>query len=86
MVTVDFRKTLIPISLLQIVNAFGAMQPGDEMEILGGVGSGDAAIFNEILRILPKVDYEIISQEELAGDDPVKRLRLRKKQPETTPQ
>lgn len=83
MVTVDFRETLIPFSLLQIVNVFGALQPGEEMEILGGVGTGDEAIFNDILRILPKDQYELVSREEMAGDDPVKRLRLRKKQPQT---
>jgi TusA-related sulfurtransferase len=85
-VTVDFRETLIPFSLLQIVNVFGALQPGDEMEILGGVGTGDEAIFNDIRRILPKAEYELVSQEEETGDNPVKRIRLRKKQPETTPQ
>jgi TusA-related sulfurtransferase len=85
MVSFDLRQTLIPFSLLQIANAFGKMKPGEEMEIYAAIDADETAIFKDILRILPPAGYDLLSQDDLAGDDPAARLRLRKRQSPTTP-
>ena len=79
MVTFDLRETLIPFSLLEITNVFRGMKPGEEMEIFAGVTHIDAAILKDVMLILPKTDYDLISRENRVGDNPVTRLRLRKK-------
>jgi hypothetical protein len=79
MVTFDLRETLIPFSLLEITNVFRGMKPGEEMEIFAGVTHIDAAILKDVLLILPQTDYDLISRENRVGDNPVTRLRLRKK-------
>jgi hypothetical protein len=86
MLTFDLRETLIPFSLLQITNLFRKMKPGEEMQIFAGVSHIDATILREVMLILPRTDYDLIAQENLDGDDPVTRLRLRKKKPLTTHQ
>jgi TusA-related sulfurtransferase len=78
MVTFDLRETLIPFSLLQITNAFRRMQSGDELEILAGASDVDLTIFREVLQILPRTEYEVISQGEVSGIDAAKLLKLRK--------
>jgi TusA-related sulfurtransferase len=79
MVTFDLRETLIPFSLLEITNVFRGMKPGEEMEIFAGVTHIDAAILKDVMLILPKTDYDLISRENRVGANPVTRLRLRKK-------
>ena len=86
MVTIDIRETLIPFSLLQITNTFRSMRAGDEMEILAGAGPTDTATVEDIMRILPRDGYDLITREEIGEADPVSRLRLKKKQPTTTQQ
>lgn len=84
MIRFDLREKLIPFSLLQISNNFREMQPGDEMEILASDCPIQAAIFKDVMRILPKSDYELLSRNDFTGDEPVKRLRLKKKAPTKT--
>jgi len=84
--TFDLRETLIPFSLLQITNAFRAMQPGDEMEILSGVSIFDVAIFKDVMRILPRNEYDLIPQQDVRGEDSVTRMRIRKKKSITNQQ
>ena len=84
MVIFDLRETLIPFSLLEITNVFRGMKPGEEMEIFAGITHIDATILKDVLLILPQTDYDLISRENRVGDDPVTRLRLRKKQPSRT--
>jgi hypothetical protein len=79
MVSFDLREKLIPFSLLQITNVFRGMQPGEKMEILAGSCPVEAAIFQDVMRILPREDYDLISREEIGGERPVTRLRLRKR-------
>ena len=86
METFDLREKLIPFSLLQITNVFRGMQPGEELEILGGSCPVETAIFQDVMRILPPDDYDLISQEDIGGKEPVTRLRLRKKQTVKTQQ
>jgi hypothetical protein len=80
MITFDLRQTLIPLSLLQVANAFRWMKPGEEIEIFAGVTTIDAAILKDLLMILPRTDYDLISRENRVNGDPVTRLILRKKQ------
>ena len=86
MLTFDLRETLLPFSLLQITNLFREMKPGEEMQIFAGVSHIDATILRDVMLILPQRDYDLIAKENLDGDDPVTRLRLRKKKPLTTNQ
>jgi len=79
MVTFDIREKLIPFSLLQITNLFREMQPGEDLEIIAGIDPVEAAIFKDVLRILPRSDYELISQKQGDADDSVTRMKLRKK-------
>ena len=81
MLTFDLRDTLLPFSLLQITNLFREMKPGEEMQIFAGVSHIDATILRDVMLILPRTDYDLIAKENLDGDDPVTRLRLRKKKP-----
>jgi len=81
MVTFDLREKLIPFSLLEITNVFRRMQPGEEMDILAGSCPVEVAIFQDVMRILPRNEYDLISQQDANGKDPVSRLRIRKKQP-----
>ncbi len=80
MLTFDLRETLIPFSLLEITNVFRGMKPGEEMEIFAGITHIDAAILKDVLLILPQTDYDLISRENRVGDNPVTRLKLRKKE------
>ena len=84
MLTFDLRETLLPFSLLQITNLFREMKPGEEMQIFAGVSRIDATILRDVMLILPRTDYDLLAKENLDGDDPVTRLRLRKKKPLTT--
>lgn len=79
MLTFDLRETLVPFSLLQITNAFREMKAGEELEIFTGVTHSDDAILKEVMLILPRTGYDLVSKENLKGDDPVTRMTLRKK-------
>jgi len=80
MVTFDLREKLIPFSLLEITNVFRKMQPGEEMDILAGSCPVEVAIFQDVMRILPRDEYDLISRQSVNGEDSVTRLRIRKKQ------
>lgn len=54
----DLRESL-PFSMLQMVNHFGAMKIGDEMEIIGD----NAETYQDIRKILPASDYAVVSEE-----------------------
>jgi TusA-related sulfurtransferase len=84
MLTFDLRENLIPFCLLQVANAFRAMKPGEEMQILAGVAPVDAAILKDVMLILPRTDYDLLSREKREGENMVTRLILRKKQSLTT--
>ncbi|GAB6905597.1 hypothetical protein DESC_290120 [Desulfosarcina cetonica] len=79
MATFDLRRTLIPFSLLQITNAFNAMQPGEEMELLCGINQTETEIFNDLMRILPASAYELIGKKIITSDTPAIQLRLKKR-------
>ena len=76
MVSFDLRETLIPFSLLQISNLFREMEPGEELEILAGTDPTGVSILKDVLLILPKAQYDLISRETIAGDSPATRLTL----------
>ncbi len=79
MVSFDLRETLIPFSLLQITNLFREMEPGEEMEILAGTDPTGSSILKDVLLILPKTQYDLISRETIESVSPAIRLMLRKK-------
>ena len=79
MATFDLRRTLIPFSLLKITNAFNAMQPGEEMEVLSGTSQTESAIFKDLMRILPESAYELVSKRVIAGEEPAIQLKLKKR-------
>jgi hypothetical protein len=79
MVSFDLRETLIPFSLLEITNLFRVMKPGEELEILAGTDPTGTSILRDVLLILPRANYDLISQETIAHNGPVTRLILRKK-------
>ena len=86
MVTFDLREKLIPFSLLEITNVFRRMQPGEEMEILASNCPVQAAIFKDVMRILPRKEYDRISQQNVSEADSVTRMIIRKKQSMTNQQ
>jgi len=86
MVKIDLREKLIPFSLLEITNVFRKMQPGEEMEILASGSPVEVAIFQDVLRILPRDEYDLISQQGVSKEESVTRLRIRKKQSTTNHQ
>jgi hypothetical protein len=86
MVSFDLRETLLPFSLLQITNLFREMLPGEEMEILAGTDPTETSILKDILLILPRAEYDLVSRETIVHDSPATRLRLKKKQSPTSRQ
>jgi TusA-related sulfurtransferase len=71
----DLRKTLIPFSMLEVVNHFAKMAVGDEMEIIGD----DAEVYRDLTNILPASYYEFVSEDyEIPRHDGEFRIKLRK--------
>jgi tRNA 2-thiouridine synthesizing protein A len=85
MVSFDLRETLIPFSLLEITNLFREMKPGEELEILAGTDPTGSSILKDVLLILPRANYDLISKETIANDSSVTRLMLRKKNSNANP-
>jgi hypothetical protein len=79
MATFDLRRTLIPFSLLEITNAFNAMRAGEEIDVLCGPAQKEAAIVNDLERILPPSEFELVSSTIIAGADAAIQLKLRKR-------
>jgi TusA-related sulfurtransferase len=69
----DLRETL-PFSMLQMVNHFGAMKIGDEMEIIGD----NAETYQDIKKILPASDYAVVSEEFETSGSGTFRIVLKK--------
>ena len=78
MISFDFRKALIPFSLLRLSNAFQGMKPGDAIEVI----ADDASIAADLRLLLPKSgDIVICSQvmDDMDGDEPAVRFKFKKK-------
>ncbi len=74
MFSIDLRETIIPFSLLQIVNQFKHMKIGETMEILGI----EEDIISELKRLLPMGKFELENTETMNNDYPYFQLRLKK--------
>jgi len=77
--TFDLRNTIIPFSLLRIINLFKGMNPGDTIEVLWS----DPDMPSDLLKVLPADTHEVILLEETKGNDPGFRMRLKKTKDET---
>ena len=74
MFSIDLRETIIPFSLLQIVNQFKRMTVGATMEILGI----EEDIISDLKCVLPVGRFELVDAEIMNTDSPYFRLRLKK--------
>ncbi len=74
MFSIDLRETIIPFSLLQIVNQFKRMKIGETMEILGV----EKNIISDLKSVLPAGKFELVDAETMNTDSPYFRLRLKK--------
>ena len=74
MTTFDLRDTIIPFSLLQINNCFKRMKAGEILDIL----FCDKHIEDDLKRILPRHQYEIIFPENLKTGRNEFSIRLRR--------
>ncbi|MGB5985292.1 MAG: hypothetical protein WBG37_08295 [Desulfobacterales bacterium] len=74
MFSIDLRKTIIPFSLLQIVNHFKRMQTGDTIEVLGI----EEDIIADLKNVLPGGKFELLDVESMNTDKHYFRLWLKK--------
>lgn len=70
----NLRDTIIPFSLLQIVNHFQQMKSGEEIEIIGN----DQGIESDIKKILPSSEYRVVADDKQQDNSRNFRLRLKK--------
>jgi hypothetical protein len=74
MFSIDLRETIIPFSLLQIVNQFKRMTVGATIEILGI----EEDIISDLKCVLPVGTFELVDAETMNTDSPYFRLLLKK--------
>jgi TusA-related sulfurtransferase len=82
MVRFDLRGSILPFSMLRISNYFKQMRPGETFEVVWS----DPGAPDDLLRVLPVSAYEVVTTEEVQGNESQFRMRLRKKhaEPEST--
>lgn len=73
---IDLRETIIPFSLLEIINQFKKMRRGDTMEILGI----ERDIIPDLKRILPAGAYRLSNADIMNADSLYFRLWITKTQ------
>jgi TusA-related sulfurtransferase len=56
--TFDFRNTIVPFSLLDLLQHFKEMRPDDSLEVLWS----DPSAADDLLRVLPAACIEIVSK------------------------
>ncbi len=71
----DIRRSIPPISLLKVSQAFRAMKKQETIEIL----CGDIDTRTDIFKVLPPFSYELLLLEELEEEDILFRVRMKKK-------
>lgn len=74
MKTFDLRQTIIPFSLLQIINHFKTMVPGEVVEII----YADESIVEDLECLLPESGYVLIEKEILDEDASEVKIALKK--------
>ena len=71
---IDLRETIIPFSLLEIINQFKQMRQGDTMEILGI----ERDIVPDLKRVLPSGAYRMSNADIMNADSLYFRLWITK--------
>jgi len=75
----DLRGTIVPFSLLKVIQALKQMDPGETLEVCWSDPDTPADLF----KVLPDSTYEMIGLAELADPQPSYRLTLVKKKSDT---
>lgn len=70
----DLKGAVSPLSLLKVIEAFREMKANETLEVLGSDPDTRTGFF----KVLPASSYRVISEEELKGDAPCFRIRIRK--------
>lgn len=71
--TIDFRDSLSSISLLKVTQVLSSMSPTEILEIRGI----DADIRQDLFKVLPQEEYEILDYKD--NTDTLERIHLRKR-------
>ena len=71
----DLRGTIVPFSLLKVIQEFKMMNPGETLQICWSDPDAPADLF----KVLPHSSYELISLEEMGDEGPAYQLTLVKK-------
>jgi TusA-related sulfurtransferase len=70
----DLKGAESPLTLLRVIEAFRKMKANETLELLGS----DPDTRRGFFKVLPESSYHLISEEELKGDTPCFRIRIRK--------
>ena len=81
MVRFDLSGSILPFSMLQISNHFKEMKAGEILEVVWS----DPGAPDDLLRVLPVSAYEVLTIEEIQGNESQFLMRLRKKHAEPEP-
>ncbi|MDJ0621514.1 MAG: hypothetical protein QNJ17_01040 [Desulfocapsaceae bacterium] len=73
--TIDFRDSLSSISLLKVTQVLSSMSPSEILEVRGI----DADIRQDLLKVLPQEEYEILVSKGHTDTDTFERMRIRKR-------
>ena len=73
--TIDFRDSLSSISLLKVTQVLSSMSPSEILEVRGI----DADIRQDLLKVLPQENYEILGSKGHTNADTFERIRIRKR-------
>jgi len=71
----DIRRSIPPISLLKVSQAFRSMKKKETIEIL----CGDNDTRTDIFKVLPPLSYKLVLMEELEDEDTLFRVQIKKK-------
>ena len=73
--TIDFRDSLSSIALLKVTQVLNNMRPSEVLEVRGI----DADIRQDLLKVLPQEDYEILESTDRTDPEKFDRIQLRKR-------
>lgn len=74
--TLDIRGIIAPFSILKVSLAFQRLKPKQIMQVMGC----DPEMQRDLLRVLPKTSYSIVSVEPLSEEMDMTILRLQKEE------
>jgi TusA-related sulfurtransferase len=74
MYTIDLSETIIPFSLLHIINQFKRVKSGETVEIVGV----DKDIIPDLTNVLPAFQFKLIETEAMNAERSNFRLRFKK--------